>query len=277
MRSAECITREARWLHDRFDISFLAFLDDNFLVSPGRIEDLVKPLGNFCRDKGVRWGTHGRLDEAADLRPTKDGGSVGAARRRVDAMAEAGCIYIGFGAESANPRVLIEMKKGGHMLVNGTEKVGGRDLPLTMLHGYKNTIRAGIHGNCTWIEGYVSEDLNALKDSIAFIQWQRELVGNSESVNSRFFRATAYPGTSFFSHPQVRARLSRGFGISFDAAGNAVCDDALLEYVLQLDDADKILVDKNGDKVYYGEMTQAMADKTRELLDAQELEKVLAL
>ena len=277
VRSAQCITQEAAWLQSRFKISFLAFLDDNFLVSPGRIEDLVVPLGGLCRETGLRWGTHGRLDEAADLRPDGRGGSVGAARRRVDAMAEAGCVYIGFGAESANPRVLNAMQKGGFMNANGTVRINGRDLPRTMVVGYENVIAQKIHGNCTWIRGHISEDISALQDSCAFILWQRELVGKKENVNSRFFTSTFYPGTAMGKHPKVQARLAEGFGLKFDVNGQPVCNDDLLEYVLQLDDADKVLVDKNGNDVFYSEMTPSQFKKCSELLDAGDLEAVMRL
>ena len=277
VRSAARIAHEAAWLHERWNVDFISYLDDNFLVSQNRIEELIVPLGGLCRKKGIRWGTHGRLDEAADLRPDGKGGSIGAARRRVDAMAESGCVYIGFGAESANPRVLNAMKKGGFMNANGTVKINGRDLPQTMITGYSNVVKAGIHGNCTWIEGFCGEGLRELQDSVAFILWQRELVGNAAACNARFFRATAYPGTSFFRHPKVRARLTEGFGLNFDAAGEAICDDALLEYVLALDDADKIIVDKKWENVYFGEMPEALAAKVRNMLDEGDLEGVLAL
>ena len=112
---------------------------------------------------------------------------------------------------------------------------------------------------------------------MAFIVWQRELTGKPEAVNARFFQATAYPGTSFFRHSKVQARLAQGFGLSFDSSGEAVCDDALLEYVLALDDADKVIVDKNGDNVYYGEMAPSQFRKCTELINAGELEEVLCL
>ena len=277
VRSAACITHEVTWLHSRFNINWVGFLDDNFMIRADRIEDMIPTLGVFCREKGVRWGTHGRLDEAADLRPDGKGGNVGAARRRVDAMAEAGCVYIGFGAESANPRVLNAMKKGGFMNANGTTKINGRDLPQTMITGYSNVIKAGIHGNCTWIKGHISEDLNALKDSVAFVLWQRGLIGKSESVNSRFFTSTYYPGTEMGRHPKVQMRLAEGFDINFGADGNPICDDALLEYVLQLDDADKVLVDKKGNDVFYSDMTAAQFKQCSELIDAGDLEGVMRL
>lgn len=276
-RSAQALTHEVMWLHERFGVDFVGVLDDNCMVLPGRFEDLIPTLGAFCRAKGVRWGTHGRLDEAADLRPNGKGGFVRAARRRVDAMAEAGCVYIGFGAESASPAVLVAMGKGGFMLANGTERVGGYDLPRTMLEGYRNTLAAGLHGNCTWIMGYPGEGLPELKHSAAFIAWQLEQVANPAAVNRRFFTATAYPGTDMFKDPKVQARLARGFGLTFGADGQPTCDAALERYVLELDDATKVLEDRRGEAVYYGDMSEAQFRDARALADAGDVEGLLRL
>lgn len=278
VRSAEDLAREFEWLYARYRLDFVGVLDDNCLVRADRIERMVKTVGEVCRRTGMKWGTHGRLDEAADLRPGSGGTSVMASRLRVDALREAGCAYVGFGAESASPRVLLAMGKGGFMLANGTQRIkGGYDVPRTMTVGYENTIRAGLHGNCTWIMGYPGEGLAELKHSIAFVQWQRELVGNDAAVNKRFFTATAYPGTEMFKHPKVRARLADGFGIRFTAAGEPICDAALEAYVLELDDATKVMSDGNGMPIQYGDMDDLKFLKVREMLDEGNLEGVLSL
>lgn len=263
-RSAESIVGEFRWLSDNWGVDFIASLDDNFMVRQDRIDALAEPLGKLCRDRGIRWGTHGRLDEAA-----MDG--------RVARMSEGGCVYVGFGAESASPAVLTAMNKGGQMLARGTTRIGGYYLPTTMVEGYRKTIEAGVHGNCTWIAGYPSETLDDLKHSIAFILWQRELVPNRDAVNARMFTATAYPGTELFRHPAVQKRLTEGFGVHFDRYGNPVCDKSLEDYVLSLDDADKVLTDHHGQPVYYGGMPLDQFLRVRELLDAGNLEAVLSL
>ena len=79
-------------------------------------------------------------------------------------MYNAGYRYIGFGAESASPRMLELMGKGGSMLRHGVEEVFGFDVPITMMVGIKNTIEAGIHANCTWIMGYPGETLDDLSN-----------------------------------------------------------------------------------------------------------------
>ena len=270
-----------RYYHNKYKTDFIAILDDNAMVSRDRIMKMVPGIGKLCRDTGMRWGTHGRLDEAADLKPIGNGVSVFNSPLRVAMMKEAGCAYIGFGAESASTKTLTEMGKGGFILSNGLETINGYEFPRTMIEGVKNTKRAGIHANCTWISGYPGEDLNALKTTIAFIQWQKEFYkscGDTDnSVNEQLFTATFYPGTEMGKNKKVQEVLRESFGLTFDEDGQPMCDGALYKYVVELDDAVKILHDKNGKPVYYGDMSIDKFIACRELIEAGRTVEVLGL
>lgn len=263
VRSADDLWAEMAMAVDKLGVDFIGITDDNFMIQPKRIEDMA------VLDPVVRWGTHGRLDEAADMRYGKV-----AERRRVDAMAEAGCVYIGFGAESACPKTLRAMGKGGHMLANGTAWVEGFNLPITMMQGIRNTVDAGIHPNCTWIRGWPGETLGDLKHSIAFIEWQKTIHSH---VNERVFTATAYPPTEMFRHPKVQEVLARAFGLSFDSDGNVAHDEALRQYVLQLEDADKMVEGRDGRPVNYGDVSDDMFLRIGELVSAGRTAEVLGL
>jgi hypothetical protein len=143
------------------------------------------------------------------------------------------------------------MNKGGFILKKGTKKIGGYNLPTTMLDGYENTIKNKIHGNCTWIMGYPGETLYDLKHSIKFIEWQVDLVaklnlGDENSINKSIFIATAYPGTAMFKDPIAMSKLNNIFNINFDNSGNPLPDENLYKYILELDDATKLLTGKDG-------------------------------
>ena len=97
MRSAEHIAIQIKEYVDKYNLDFIGFPDDNFAVDKRRIDKMVPVFKEFGVDH-IRWGTHTRMDEA-DARAYK--------------MAESGCIYIGFGAESADEYVLTKMQKGG--------------------------------------------------------------------------------------------------------------------------------------------------------------------
>lgn len=246
----------------------------------------------IVRDLGVHWGTHGRLDEAADLRPHAS--RLSALGRtpasRVENMSRAGCVYIGFGAESASPRVLEAMGKGGFILSNGAVRIHGHDFPTAMVEGVRRTRDAGIHGNCTWIMGYPGETLEDLKTSVAFIRWQLELhtsglppgspelEGAQGGVNRSMFTATAYPGTDMFRDPYVQEVLAREFGLRFDpVSGEPVADEALHHYVLELDDATKVLHSREGRPLNFSAMSLETFLEARALADRGELFRILDL
>ena len=280
-RSAENVAAQIISHKKKYDVDFVGLVDDNFGISRERINDLVPLLEHV----GVQWGTHMRLDEAADIRSVSESGQVVFEdTKRVEQMAKAGCVYIGFGAESASPKVLRAMNKGGFILRNGLETISilGReyDVPRSMIYGIINSRSVGIHSNCTWIMGYPGETLSDLQISIAFIKWQEEYYGKygeADSVNRKMFTATAYPGTQMSSRPDVMKKMSETFGISFEASGKPVCDEMLRKYILCLGDATKTLTDRDGNPLNYSDMDDETFLTARRHIDNGDLEKVLEM
>ncbi|OHA89829.1 MAG: hypothetical protein A2741_02950 [Candidatus Zambryskibacteria bacterium RIFCSPHIGHO2_01_FULL_43_27] len=274
IRSAENLRKEAEWLIKEYGVDFIGFPDDNFAVSAKRMAELPQAFEGL----DFRWGTHTRLDEADE---------------RFEPMALAGCKYIGFGAESASAFVLEQMNKGGHILrpkgskENKLVRINGFDFPETMVKGIRKTREVGMHANCTWMMGYPGERLEDLKTSVAFILWQVEEVtqgivpGTPEyaaavaSINQRMFTATAYPGTAMFKHPKVQAILHEHFGLNFDMFGQPVADEALRKYILELDDATKVLHGVNGSPIYYGAMPMDEFLEARDYVDSGQIAKIL--
>lgn len=274
IRSAQNLAEQLYTYTQNYNLDFIGYVDDNFAVSKKR----MKLLPSVFKDYGVkvRWGTHTRMDEAD---------------QRLFPMADAGCIYIGFGAESASEKVLTRMKKGGFILRNGlaeTEVNGHKYMfPHTMVDGIKNCHKAGIHANCTWIMGYPGENLDDLKTSVAFIKWQQDIIDREEvqnnneyidvksAINRKMFTATAYPGTAMFKEPVVVEKLQKNFGIIFDKNNDPVCDDNFHFYVSELDDATKILNDREGNPINYSDLSIDEFLTAREHIDNDEIEKIL--
>jgi len=279
MRTAEDISKEFEIHVNNYGVDFIAFPDDNFAVNYQRCFDIVP----YLKPMGIKWGTHLRLDESAGLKPLKNGESKFETPLRINGMAAAGCVYIGFGAESASEKVLTSMNKGGFILKNGTEKikVEGKyyNFPKTMIYGIKNCEYAGIHANCTWILGYPNEQLEDLKTSVAFIKWQEDFYtsqGKSkDSVNMKMFTATFYPGTSMGNHPKVRGILENVFNLKFKN-NHPVCDNAFYKYLIELDDATKLLYNpKTKEPLNFGEMPNETFIKARSLADEGKLYEIL--
>ncbi len=279
VRSAESIGSEMLFYIEKYGVDFIGIPDDNFMVSSKRIVELASFLKPLVKDKGIRWGVHGRMDEAADINNNI---------RRIEYMRDAGCVYIGFGAESASPDVLKNMGKGGFILKNGTVKVGEYNFPKTMVEAVKYTKEIGIHTNCTWIMGYPGETLDDLKTSVAFIKWQEDLYTEGKEINSReyeiakssvnknMFMATAYPGTEMFKDSYVREKLNKHFGINFDKnTGDPIPDDNLHKYVLELSDATKMLYDKDGVVLNYSNIPDDIFIRAKEYIEKGEIYKIL--
>ncbi|MDO8676865.1 MAG: radical SAM protein [Candidatus Azambacteria bacterium] len=285
MRSPKNLVEEFKLHMEKYGVDFIGMPDDNFGVDYQRIVELVpllKPLK-------MRWGTHTRLDESAGLRPKagKPGEYIFEDPKRIDLMAEAGCVYIGFGAESASPSVLKAMNKGGFILKNGITdvRVDGKvySFPRTMIEGIKNCDYAGIHANCTWIMAYPAETLEDLKISVAFIKWQEDFYTSTgklpDSVNRRMFTATWYPGTAMLHHPKVTRMLNEVFGINFNPlTREPICDENFHQYVLELDDATKLLHNpQTGEPLNFSDMPMDTFLKAREYVDCDETFKILEM
>lgn len=287
VRSAEHIFDELTHNQERYGIKFHCFHDDNFAVRADRIAGMVPLLGPL----GIKWGCLTRLDEAAGLNP-----STGKFENplRIELMARAGCVFIGFGPESASPDVLKAIGKGGHTLTNGMMEVliGGRpfSFPRSMVEGIRNAWRFGIHSNCTWIVGSPTERLADVKTSVRFIQWQIQECGKAgiqeSAINQKMFTMTWYPGTQLVNDEQVRRSLSRAFNISFvpaqpNTAGvnwEPVLNEHFRHYLIELDDATKVLHHpKTGEPVNFSEMPTDLFLKVRERIDSNDLFGILDL
>ena len=154
-----------------------------------------------------------------------------------------------------------------------------------MMTAMQNCKKTGVHGNCTWIMAFPGEELRHLQTSVAFIKWQQEFLSKDftpgtkehssavKSVNAKMFTATAYPGTEMWR--MVKPKLTEHFGISFDTRGQPVCDQAFHNYVLELDDATKVLNDRNGNPVNFGGMPIDKFLEAREHIDSGQIEKIL--
>ena len=265
VRSFEHLAHQILYLVEHYGVDFVGHPDDNFAIDkPGGLR--LKAMPRVYRELGIniRWGTHTRLDEA-------DG--------RIAYMREAGCAYIGFGAESASPKTLESMGKGGHILSNGLVPIhiDGEEfmVPKTMRDGVENTLANDIHGNCTWIMGWPGETLADLRTSAAFIRWQMQNT-KPGAVNRQMFMATPYPGTEMCKDLRVQQKLTEVFGIGFEK-GEPIPDDNLHRFIIDLDDATKLMRGPDGQPLYFGAMTEKQLEQAREFADNGEADRIIEM
>lgn len=179
-RSAQNVVEETEMLVDRYGVNFIGFVDDNMMASKTQMLEFCDLMAR--KEFPVTWGCHGRVTEA---RPDILG-----------PMAEAGCVWIGYGVESGSQVMLDAMNKKA--TIEQAKKA------------IMNTRKAGIYPNTTFIFGYPGETLQTVQETIDF---KREMCLDCGS-----FFATPYPGAPLFDEARTKIDDEEAF---IKSLGNA--------------------------------------------------------
>lgn len=201
-RSPGNIVAEMRILHDKYDIEYFHFIDDEFCLK----RDFV--LG-FCKgvleefNGRVQWGCTGRVNLM-----TED---------MVSVMADAGCSLIGFGIESGSQKMLDTMKKG--VTVDQAKEA------VLMTKKYLGW------ADCSFMVGTPGENRETIQETIDFC---KELDLAPEVI----FFATPYPGTELYEMAVERGMIAdeEEYVLNLGEQGEKICvnfselsDDELLK------------------------------------------------
>ena len=160
-RSGQNILDEITYIVERYGVSYIHFTDDDFVINR-------KHVMNFCElliESGlnIQWGSSGRVNLMTEELLAK--------------MAEAGCIWIGYGIESGSQKMLDTMKK------QVTVEQARRAIQLTQKY-----IRSV---DCSFMIGTPGETRKTIMETIEFC---KELNLAPEVI----FFATPYPGTELY-------------------------------------------------------------------------------
>ena len=166
-RSAANVVEEVEALVDRYGADFIGFVDDNMMASETRLLEFCDLMEK--KKFPLAWGCHGRVTSAKP--------------EILQRMSETGCVWIGYGIESGSQEILNAMNKKA--------RVGQAQEAI------RNTRKAGIFPNTTFIFGYPGESLETIQETVAF---KREM-----DIDCGSFFATPYPGTPLYN--QVRTRI----------------------------------------------------------------------
>jgi radical SAM superfamily enzyme YgiQ (UPF0313 family) len=161
MRLARSIVEEVKYLKKKYGIEYTGFSDDLFIINRKRVEE-------FCRlmidEKiGVGWCTAARVNLVDE--------------ELLRLMRGAGCNWLGYGIESANQRILDEMKKGV------TVEQARRAVRLTK--------KLGFVCSTSYIVGMPSETPGSIEDTVRFIL-------KEDLPFFGLFYATPYPGCELY-------------------------------------------------------------------------------
>lgn len=166
IRSPENIMDEVEILVTQYGVDFIGFVDDNLMSSRKHILELCRRM--TASPLTFKWGCHGRVNSAKPEVLWK--------------MAEAGCVWIGYGIESGSQTILDAMNK----------KVKIKEAEAAII----NTRKAGIYANTTFIFGYPNETHRTVQETIDF---KKKL-----NIQCGSFFATPYPGTSLYDEVKPR-------------------------------------------------------------------------
>jgi hypothetical protein len=89
------------------------------------------------------------------------------------------------------------------------------------------------------------------------------------------FTATAYPGTEMFKHPHVQNKLSKVFGLKFDSYGKPQVSQSFKHYVLELNDATKMLTGADDEPLNFGSMPDTQFVEVRNMIDSGNIFNIL--
>ena len=161
MRSVDNVMGEIIELKRRYDIDFVGMVDDNTCANSIWLTELCYAL--IKADLGIKWGCSATI-QALDADLCK-------------LMAEAGCLWVGFGIESAS----VPIREAMH-------KIGTPERAAQAVKGVRD---AGMWANTTYVLGFPGETIETARETA---NWMRD----NDCINSVFY-ATPYPGTELYT------------------------------------------------------------------------------
>ncbi len=163
LRSPENIIAEIRMLKEKYMVSYIAFSDELLMSSPERTKRLCKAF--IEAGLNIKWDCNGRLNYA-----TPD---------VLKLMKEAGCVFINYGIECMDDKILKVMNK------NLTVK--------QIIKGIEETLAAGISPGYNIIFGNIGENAQTLQQGVDF------LLKYDDHAQLRTIRpVTPYPGSPLY-------------------------------------------------------------------------------
>mgnify|MGYP001209674357 FL=1 len=162
-RSSKLLIDEVEMLHKDYGITYIAFQDDLLMSSVEHTEAVC--LEFLKRDLPVRWNCNGRLNYCSE--------------ELLQLMKDAGCVFINYGIESMDQKVLNKMKKGLR--------------PEMIVRGIEDTLKVGISPGLNFIFGNHGDNRATLKKTVDF------LLKYDDFAQKRTIRpVTPYPGSPLY-------------------------------------------------------------------------------
>ena len=165
MRSVDNVVREIKTMISALGIRFFFFGDDSFTAVPERTQAFCRALQQH--DMQITWMCETRADSVD--------------RATLQAMADAGCKVLQFGAESGSQKILDSINKG---------------VTLTQLRrAVQTALEVGLLPTCSFMVPHPADTWETIEETKTFIQELRAMnVGTAVSLT------TPFPGTYLATH-----------------------------------------------------------------------------
>ena len=163
MRTPEPLLDEVEMLYKDYGITYISFQDDLLMSSVEHTEAVC--LEFLKRNLPVVWTCNGRLNYCSE--------------ELLQLMKDAGCIFINYGIESMDQKVLNNMKKGLR--------------PEMIVKGIEDTLKIGISPGLNFIFGNIGDNKATIKSTVDF------LLKYDDFAQRRTIRpVTPYPGSPLY-------------------------------------------------------------------------------
>ena len=163
MRLPGPLLDEVEMLQKDYGITYIAFQDDLLMSSVEHTEAVC--LEFLKREVPVRWSCNGRLNYCSE--------------ELLQLMKDAGCVFINYGIESMDQKVLNNMKKGLR--------------PEMIIRGVEDTLKVGISPGLNFIFGNKGDNKKTIKSTVDF------LLKYDDFAQKRTIRpVTPYPGSPLY-------------------------------------------------------------------------------
>ncbi|MBN2377378.1 MAG: radical SAM protein [Sedimentisphaerales bacterium] len=130
-RSAEHVVGEIEVLKRNYDVDFISFQDDCFVVDKQRVHEICDLIDKSSILRGLRWSCTGRVTVCDD--------------ELLGRMRASGCVSVSFGIESGSERILRAMKKNASLAeaerVILSVRATGMRCPVSFMIGYPGETR----------------------------------------------------------------------------------------------------------------------------------------
>lgn len=185
-RSSDNVLGEIGELVDKYNIDFLSFMDEEFLVNRKLVEEVS--YGILKNNWDLKWGIAAR--------------STTVNKENLSIIKEAGCDFIYFGFDSGSPETLLQMKK--RMTVEDN------------FNAFRLSVEAGIFPVPNIIIGYDNESLKNIEENYDFFKelinygktlkdsGQKEIFETGFNNFGAIYFATPYPGSELYNRNKER-------------------------------------------------------------------------